>query len=87
VGRKVGALGRLVGVCKSALLERERATLEGVFTGSSSEELIIVEKKGSRIFGASGKFDEVNNTVSIFRDTTVEAGEFGVDGIGRLGGG
>lgn len=47
----------------------------------------MFEKTGSRISGVNGKFDEVNNTVSTPCDTIVEAGEFGVGGIGRLGGG
>ena len=86
MGPNVGALGRLVGVCKPMPSRREKLLAKAV-SMVFSEELIIVEKTGSRISGVNGKSDEVNDAVSTPWDTLVEAGEFGVGGIGRLGGG
>ena len=86
MGPNVGAHGRLVGVCKSVSSRRDKLTVKAVST-VFSEELIIVEKTGSRISGVHGRSDEVNDTVPTPCDTAVEAGEFGVGGIGRLGGG
>lgn len=86
MGLNVGALGRLVGVCTSVPSRREKPIVKAVST-VFSEELIFVEKTGSRISGVNGKSDEVNDAVPTPCDTAVEAGGVGVGGIGRPGGG